>query len=234
MIKIKQENDLKKKCVIFGLEDVLIPGNVEKDLKMKDVFEILENLQKLEEKFPKFRFFAITGFSADETLKRIEKHCLKGFFPEGRLFFVNQAYLEGREEVDKEIYEKKIKENPEFKDEYFKQVTIQGIAEKFSYKPEEMILVCNDLWTEGYYTMRFSKIEFALIRSAHSSLGQRKLEEIKGLTYINRTWEDIEKLISGKFPQPNYAFLDAFIMNSMKEKLFEGTKLGALNKIARN
>jgi len=232
MAKIKSESDLRKKCLIFGLEDVLIPGLVEKDLKMKVVFGILKNLKKLEERFPRFRFFAITGLSAFEAGKRIEKYNLRDFFPEDRIFFVNQAYLESRQDIDKRIYEQNIKKNPEFKDEYFKQVIIEEIERKYDYGKEEMVLVCNDSWTEGYYTTLFSKIDFAIIRSAHSNLGEKKSEEIKNLTYINRAWGDIEKLIKGEFPKANYAVLEKFVMDKMKEKLFEGTNLGALTKIS--
>ncbi|MFH0714797.1 MAG: hypothetical protein V1847_04010 [Candidatus Diapherotrites archaeon] len=40
--------ELKKKVLIFGLEDVLVPGAIEKKVKMKDVYEILKNLKALE------------------------------------------------------------------------------------------------------------------------------------------------------------------------------------------
>lgn len=231
-MKLKKESCLAKKCLVFGFEDVLVPGSIEKDLKLNDVLEILKNLKKLEEKFPRFRFFAITGYSADEALKRLEKYGLKEFFPEGRLFFVNKEYLAGREEIDRKLYEQNLKKNPEFKDEYFKQVVIEEIQKKFDYKPEEMVFVGHDLWTEGYYTLRFSKIDFALIRSAHSSLGEKKAGEIKNLIYIERDWKDIEKLVKGEFPKPDYALLEKFVLNKMKEKLFEGTQLGTLSKIS--
>lgn len=231
-MKIKKDSNLAKKCLIFGFEDVLIPGNIDKNVKMKNVSEILKNLKKIEELFPRFRFFAATGYSADEALKRIEKYKLREFFPEDRIFFVNKEYLAGREEIDRKLYEQKITENKEFKDEYFKQVTIQAIQEKFGYTPEEMVFIGHDLWTEGYYTFRFSKIDFALLKNSHSCLGECKNEEIKNLTYIDRTWGDLEKLIKGEFPKPDYALLEKFVFSKMKEKLFEGTKLGALSRIA--
>lgn len=233
MAAIKSEKDLAKKCLILGLEDVLIPGKLDKSVKMKNVFSILKKLKALEKKFPRFRFFAITGFSANEALKRLEKYGLKEYFPEGRIYFVNTKYLAGREDIDRQLYERNIKENPEFKDEYFKQVIIEEIAAQYNYSKEEMLLLGHDLWTEGYYTFRFSKIDFALLRSAHSSLGERKSEEIKGINYIDRAWGDIEKLLKGETARPDYSMLDRFVINKMKEKLFEGTKLGALSKIAK-
>lgn len=233
MGKIKKESEIRKKCLIFGLEDVLIPGKIEPDFKMKAVFAILKNLKTLEKKFPRFRFFAISGYSTDEAVKRIEQFGLKEFFPEGRLFTVNKAYLESKEEVDKTLYEQNIQKNPEFKDEYFKQVMIEEIAKKFNYEKEEMILIAHDIWTEGYYTKRYSRIDFAIIKSAQASNGEKKPEEIKKLVYINRAWGDVEKLIRADFPKPEYAFLEAFVLSKMKEKLFEGTNLGALSKIAK-
>jgi len=233
MAGIKSGAQLAKKCLIFGLEDVLIPGKLDKNVKMKNVFSILKKLKGLEEKFPKFRFFAITGYSANEAFKRLEQFKLGEYFPEGRVYYVNQKYLSGREDIDRQLYEKKISENPEFKDEYFKQVIIEEIEAQYNYSKEEMVLVGHDLWTEGYYTMRFSKIDFALIRSAHSSLGERKPDEIKGINYIERNWADIERLLKAELPKPDYAMLDKFVINKMKEKLFEGTKMGALSKIAK-
>ena len=232
MSEIKSESELRKKCVIFGLEDVLVPGKLEENVDLEAVFGILQNLKGLEERFARFRFFVVSGYSIAEGNKRLEQHGLKKFVQEDRVFFVNQEYLEGREEVDKKLYEKNIAQNPEFKDEYFKQKVIEDIAAKFDYAKEDMVLIGHDVWTEGYYTFRFSQIEFALIRSAHASLGEKKEDEIKNLTYINRTWEDIVKLIKGEFPKPDYALLQKFFLDKMGEKLFEGTKVGALKKIS--
>ncbi|MBU0636381.1 hypothetical protein KKE06_05130 [Candidatus Micrarchaeota archaeon] len=210
---------LVKTAVILGLEDVLVSGKIDPSIDSKSVQTILENLQKVEKKVKGFHFFLVTGYTKEKVIPLLEKAGLKDFFDEKHLFFVTKEYIDSKEEVDRKLHETELEKDPFFKDEYFKQVTVDKISEELNIPKQKMILIGHDLWFTGFYTMRFSKIDFALIRSALSNRGKPQQEIIKGLTYFNRTWVDFRKLLTGSFPVSNNAFLDRYIQEFLKKEL---------------
>ncbi|MFH0714798.1 MAG: hypothetical protein V1847_04015 [Candidatus Diapherotrites archaeon] len=141
--------------------------------------------------------------------------------------------MDAKTEVDRKLYDEHLAKNPAFKDEYFKQQTIEQIVKTLGMQKEEVQLVGNDVWTEGFYTRRFSGVDFALIRTAHSALGERKKEEVSKLVYIDRKWKDIESLLKGEKPKPSLEGLDKFVYQTMRDKLFEGTQIGGMAKLAK-
>jgi hypothetical protein len=227
-------NQLKKKGIIFGLEDVLVPGKIDESINMGEVKNILNELATLEKKFEEkgFHLFLITGLPEKVALDKIRENNLGEYFKVGHLFFVNESYINSKAEVDKVLYEQHLEKDPAFKDEYFKQVIIEKIATNFKLEKKDLILIGNDIWTEGYYTDRFSKIDFAIIESANASLGIKKNEKIPAITYIPRTWEAIQNILLNDFPTHDPAPLEKFVFKVMSEKLTEGTQIGGLTKLA--
>ena len=220
---------LKKKAIIFGFEDVLIPGKVEKSIDLNEVKKILTNLEMLRKKSG-LHVVVISGYSQKIGEQKLKQYGLEKFFAPEFIFFVSKDYLNSMEEVDRKRYEESIKKNPSYKDEFFKQFVIEKFSKEHNIPKELMVYVGHDIWLEGFYTRRFSGIDFALIRSAHSHIGQRKPEEVKNLVYINRTWNDIKKLLMHETLGAKYEHLDNYVQNTIKEKLFEGTKLEGLVK----
>lgn len=214
---------LVKKALFLGVEDVLVPGKVDSTVDNKAVKEILQNLSQLEKKVPDFRFFILTGYNQKIGSELLKKYGLDSFCPEKRCFFVNPDYLASKEKIDREIYAAELKKDPLFKDEYFKQIRVNQLSEKLSIPKEKMVMIGHDLFFGAFYTNRFSGIDFALIRSAVSMRGQKFQQPlVKGLTYINRAWPDIRKLLMGQFPAADYSSLKNMIQSLLARELVSG------------
>ncbi len=215
-----ETNKLVKTALFLGVEDVLVPGKVDKKVDNQAVKEILKNLVLLEKNEPKFRFFILTGYNQKTGSELLEKYGLSSFCSEKNCFFVNPEYLASKEKMDREIYEAELKKDSLFKDEYFKQITVNQLSEKNGIPKKTMVMIGHDLFFGAFYTNRFSGIDFALIRSAVSMRGQ-KFEQplVKGLTYINRAWPDIRKLLTGQFPPADYAPLKNTIQSLLAREL---------------
>ncbi len=225
MVKIAglETNKLVKKALFLGVEDVLVPGKVDAKVDNKAVKEILKNLSLLEKKVPDFRFFILTGYNQKTGSGLLKKNGLDSYCSKERCFFVNPDYLDSKEKLDREIYEAELKKDPLFKDEYFKQIMVNQLSEKLGIPKEKMVMIGHDLFFGAFYTNRFSGIDFALIRSAVSMRGQKFGQSpVKGLTYINRTWPDIRKLLTGQFPSADYGFLKNAIQSMLARELVSG------------
>lgn len=227
-------NQLKKKGIIFGLEDILIPGKMDESVNMGDVKTILTELSSLEKKFGEkgFRLILLSGLPEKVARQKVQENQLENYFKPDHLFFVSEAYVNAKAEVDKVLYQQHLEKDPQFKDEYFKQVMIEKMVNDFNLDKKDLVLIGNDVWTEGYYTDRFSKIDFAIIESASASLGVKKVDKIPSICYIQRTWEDIQKILLEPFPVHDPAPLEKFVFKVMSEKLTEGTQIGGLTKLA--
>ncbi|MDO8537303.1 MAG: hypothetical protein Q7S21_00300 [archaeon] len=221
---------LKKKAIFFGFEDVLVPGKVDKNIDLNEVKKILSNLQTLQNKF-NLHVVVISGYSQKIGEKKLKEFSLEKFFNPDFVFFVSKNYLSSMQEIDRKRYEVAIKKDPNYKDEYFKQYVIQKFSKDHNISKKQMIYIGHDVWVEGFYTRRFSQIDFALIKSAYSQRGEKAQEPIKHLFYIQRKWKDIQKLLTLDELKAEYSQLDNYVTTVMKEKLFEGTKLeGLVNK----
>ncbi len=232
MTEIKSAAEIKKKCVLLGFEDVLVPGEIGKGFELGPVREILENLSRLEERFSGFRFFAITGLAENKARKKVKDHGLEGLLGGKRMFVVDDRYIASKKEMDRKLYVKHIKEDPGFKDEFLKQVVISKMKDELGYKKPQIAFVGHDVWTEGFYTRRFSEIDFAIVEESASSLGKKMDKKIRGIVYVKRNWSGLERVLRWQ-ETPDYSDLDKFVFDTMKERLFEGTKLRGLAKLAK-
>ncbi|HIH16260.1 MAG TPA: hypothetical protein HA252_02545 [Candidatus Diapherotrites archaeon] len=231
---IRQEQ-LKKTCLFFCLGDVLVPGQVQsKADAFGKVREILENLSHLEDAFD-FEKHLLVSSSQTRALERLQAASgVSGHFRQARIHSVTGSYVEGMEKLDRQRYLTQLEKDPEFKDEYFKQVAITNYATVSGIPRERMVLIGHDLWTDGYYTRLVSKIDFALVKDSLSERNQPPQEMIGGLTYLKRAWPDVWKLVLGKFPAPRYGAFDAFCYGRMRKQLI-GDKIvsGLVNRLPR-
>ncbi len=229
-----ETNKLVKTALFLGVEDVLVPGKVDSTVDNKAVKEILKNLSMLEKKVPEFRFFILTGYNQQIGSDLLKKHGLDSFCSEKRCFFVNLDYLASKKKIDRGIYAAELKKDPLFKDEYFKQIMVNQLGEKLAIPKEKMVMVGHDLFFGAFYTNRFSGIDFALIRSAISMRGQKFQQPlVKGLTYINRTWPDIRKLLIGQFPAADYSSLKSMIQSLLARELVSSQTMGQVVEARR-
>ncbi len=215
------KKNLIKKVIIFGLEDILVPGVIEKTVDEAEVKKILENLKKLEDKFDFFHVVLLTGLPEKFALQKIKETSLNAFFKSENIYFVNELYINSKSVEDKEIYLKNISQNERFKDEFFKQGKILELMKKFNCPLNEMILIGHDLMFEGFFSMRYSRIDVAFVKSALSFSNKKLNHKIKDLIYVNLTWNDLRKLLLGKFSKPDLKELEKYVFNALKEKLFE-------------
>jgi hypothetical protein len=215
---------MQKSLVFLGLEDVLIPGKVDQGIDSTEVKFILEKLR--EESHP----ILLTGYSEEIALEKIEKYELGQYFHKDDIFTVDKAYIETKEEEDKKRYFGFIEKDPFFKDEYFKQTVIERFSTEKGIPKGEMVLIGHDLWFDGFYTMRFSKIDFALIESANSLRGEKSDKIIEGVTYINRTWEEVKRLLQGEREPADLKALNKFVFDFLKKQMMDPNYMKVVGK----
>lgn len=221
-----QEKQIKKKILIFGLEDTLIPGKIDHKVNMSSVYEILSNLKALEEKFY-FHALLVSAYSEAVAMEKIKKFKLDQYFKPENIFTVTKAYIDSKEELDRTLYLKGIENDREFQDEFIKQVTIDNYASGNKVPKEQMLLIGHDLLLEGFYTLRYSQIDFALLKESLSYSRQKLGRMIKGVPYIRRKWPDIRDLILGKAKKPDYKFMESYVYSRLNEGLLGGTTIKA-------
>jgi|GEM_PF-2776825 len=196
---------LEKKIVFFGLEDVLVKGKLDDSFKEKQVKEMLVKVKELEEKGD-LTAILFSGSSKEIAEQKINENKLTDYFKKENIRLIDDFYLKQKSDLDKKLYDKKINENPEFKDEFFKQWTIKREAEKND--ATKFLLVGHDILFDAYYNLKFSQIDFVLIKSALSDTHLKEKNMFEGLPYIKRTWADLSKALEGKIKLQNP---DAFI-----------------------
>jgi hypothetical protein len=215
------EKQLKKKAVFFGLDDVLIPGCIDAKVNAKEVEKILQNLQALQKKCKNFFWGIVSGYTKEKGLEKLKEFGLDKFYSEENFFFVTQDYIEGKTDFDREVHKKGLEKDACFQDEFFKKILIEKEIAKRGISKEETIFVGHDALFDAYYLWKFGKIDCALLKESFSEKHKKRKEKIKTLIYIKRNWEDIQKLLLGKYKKPDYAFLETAIVLAIKEELLD-------------
>ncbi|MDD5163943.1 MAG: hypothetical protein PHD95_07115, partial [Candidatus ainarchaeum sp.] len=68
---------LKKKAVFFGLDNVLVPGEVDSKVNAKEVEKILKNLRELQKNCKNFFWGIVSGYTKEKGLEKLKKHGLE-------------------------------------------------------------------------------------------------------------------------------------------------------------
>jgi hypothetical protein len=215
---------------VFLLEGVLLMNRSEKD-DASVVNRWLSDLKKYSNSHPGIEIFLVTGHTEAHLRTLLEGTGIDSFFSKENVWAVNESYLSSRNPVDRERYEEHCKEDPMYRDEYFRQVKIIDMLLKRGLTADQVLLVGHDYWFDGFYTRRFSRVDIAFVEGPLSSRGKPIPERLQGLWYISRSFKDIQKIIEGKVPAPNYNFLDAFINITLSEQLFGGKGLPQLKRV---
>jgi hypothetical protein len=170
--------------------------------------------------------YLVTGFHEPVAHEKLDSGFLRDLFDDKHFLHVDEAYITEKGGPDEKIHRDSLEKDPEFNDSYFKQVVMQRVLAERHLFPKDALLLSDDLWVDGYYTMRFSKADFAMFEENLLDRG-RKAERIPGLAYFSLDFASARKLLES-FPQVSYAGLDKFVYDSMKKALLGENTMSTL------
>jgi len=181
-------------------------------------------------KTKKIDLYLLSGYHEIIAKKEFEKSELKKYFDKKHFLFVDEKYISEKAEVDEQTHRSSLEKDPKFVDSYFKQVVINKILEKNYLEQNDVLLLCNDIWVDAYYTTRFSKVDFALFEENILDRGV-KAERISGLAYFSLDFNSVKTLLTA-FPEVNLKQLDKFVFETMKKVIMSNVDLsGVVKKI---
>ncbi len=217
------EQQLKKHALVFCLDNVLISGDIAQKISKNAIEEILNNLHEMELRYKNFHVFVVSGADEKYIGETLAANALSDYFQKENILYVTQSYIDSKEPIDKERYYIELKKNPAFRDEFFKQYAIdREIIEKRGIPRENILLICHDLLTDAFYTLRFSQVDFALVKDALSYRHLPIKEVIKGLVYLNMNWRDFKKLLLGKSRKGDTKFLESYVYSRLQKDVIGG------------
>lgn len=205
---------MKKICFI-EMEGILTPfGDYVPDEKKVRTF-----LSGLKDYFSRvgLEFFLISGHTDSVAQKKLLDNGLNDFFDPKHFLCVNEKYISSKSEIDRKLHQDGLARDKEFLDTYFKQVIISDLLKDKGFSPKEALLLADDVWVDGYYTLLFSKIDFAIFEENVLDKGKR-IDKIDGLVYFNLSLDSIARLVE-KFPASDNSILEKYVFESMKKVL---------------
>ena len=181
-------------------------------------------------KTKKIELYLLSGYHEKIAKKEFEKSGLSKYFDKKHFLFVDDAYISQKADPDEKIHRDSLDKDPEFVDSYFKQVVINKFKDEKSFEQKDVLLLCNDIWVDGYYTTRFSKVDFALFEENILERGV-SAERISGLAYFSLDFNSVKILLTS-FPEVNFKNLDKFVFETMKKVIMGSVDLsGVVKKI---
>jgi len=176
----------------------------------------------------KIELFLISGHHENVAKKKMCDNSFHDFFDENHFLCVNDSYISKKGESDQKLHKDNLAKDPGFNDSYFKQVIIQDILKQKNLLPKDALLLSDDIWVDGYYTTRFSKIDFAIFEGNVLDRG-KPVERINGLAYFSLDIDSVKQLLE-KFPLTNNSSLDRHVFESMKKVLVGDNFADAVKK----
>jgi len=225
---------MKKLCFI-EMEGILAPlGNYSPDKEKVTLF--LNELTSFSKK-NKIELFLVSGHHEPIAKQILHKHEFSKFFDENHFLCVDELYISKKEVADRDLHKENLKKDKFFLDNYFKQVAIQQLLKEKDLNERDALLLSDDIWVDGYYTTRFSKIDFAIFEENITDRGN-KVDRINGLAYFSFDFSSVKKLLSD-FPKVDLSGLDKYVFEIMKKVLVgdsvqESIRNAALKRINKN
>ncbi len=218
---------MKRVCFV-EMEGILIEykGYVPDKKRIEKFSKELTSFCKKE----KIDLYLLSGLHKKVATKKFESSILKKYFSKEKFLFVDNKYIEGKEDVDEQRHHSALEKDSEFEDSYFKQVAINKIMEKDKVLPSDILLLCNDVWVDGYYTVRFSKVDFAIFNENLLERGN-PIEYISGLAYFSLDFKSV-KILLKKFPELDLNPLNKFIFDTMQKILLNDVDFSRVVKKA--
>ncbi len=204
-----------KKICFLEMEGILTPfGDYFPDEKKVRAF--LSGLKEYSSKVG-LELFLISGHNDSVANQKLCDNKLDDFFDSKHFLCVNEKYIAAKSEMDEQMHRESLAKDEEFLDTYFKQVIISDLLKAKGFSPKDALLLADDVWVDGYYTIRFSKIDFAIFGENVLDRGKR-IEKIDGLVYFSLEMDLIKALVEN-FPQSDNSILEKYVFESMKKVL---------------
>ncbi len=220
-----------KSILVILMEDILFPGVINAAVDPARVQKFLKSVQKYAQSHASFSYYGVSALKLGICEKKVNAFGLDAFFSEKNILAVNDAFIQGLSEIDREIYEKKCTATEECKDEYARQVQLLELMAKEKITPEKVLFIGHDYWFDGFYTRRFSKVNVAFVETALSNKGHLATERVEGLWHIALDWDEVQLLIEGKGAEIEYKRLDEFVMTTISKELFGGQGFSLQKKV---
>jgi len=186
-------------------------------VKVKDFLEKLSSFCKQNG----IELYLISGHHETVAKKKFCENKFNEYFDEAHFLCVTNQYISNKADVDQKLHKENLAKDPEYNDSFFKQVIIQNILKIKDVNERDALLLSNDVWVDGYYTMRFSRIDFAIFEDNITDRG-KSIERISGLAYFNLDF-DSAKILLDNFPTTNTIALDKYVFEVMKSVLVGDT-----------
>ncbi|MCX6803162.1 MAG: hypothetical protein NTY48_01175 [Candidatus Diapherotrites archaeon] len=206
---------LMKKACFVEFEGVLAPSGAYSPSREK-ANKFLADLAKFCSK-ESIELFLVSGRHFIVAKPLIVEMGFEKFFDDSHFLCVDDNYISSKHEMDKLRHKESISKDPFFADTYFKQVAIINILDKNNFNPKGALLLSDDIWVDGYYSMRFSKIDFAILEDNILDRGKPACK-IEGLAYFSLDFSVVRPLLTN-FPDIDYSGLDKYVFESMKHAL---------------
>jgi len=205
---------MKKLCFV-ELEGLLInyKDYVADDVKVKEFVKSLHSFCNENN----IEVFLVSGHHESVAKQKMIEKKFHEYFDEQHFVFVDDVYIESKGEDDKKLHKDNLSKDPQFNDSFFKQILIQKILKEKDVNERDALLLCNDIWVDGYYTSRFSKIDFALFEGNLTDRGN-KVERLSGLVYFNFEFDSVKQLLTN-FPALILISLDKYVFDVMNKVL---------------
>jgi hypothetical protein len=207
------------KHIIFGLYDVLIKGNQYKDMQL----EYLNDLKTFC-KENNIKMYLVTGLRKEIGESIIKEHNLLDYFEESNIAYIDDSYLNSLSPEDKELKEKKFKENPNSEDDYHK---IHFLKQN-KLDIDDSLVVGHDIWTDAFYIRRYTKANVILIKETISNNHKPFIEEIKKLHVITPDYELFKKYLI-ETPEFDYSYLNSYATKALQRSLIGAIDFGKLD-----
>ncbi len=205
---------MKRLCFI-EMEGVLSSiAHYKADEKKASVF--LKELTKFC-KSNKIELYLVSGYHEPVALEKFSENKFNEFFDKKHFLYVSEDYISKKADADKELHKKNLEKDKNFLDNYHKQVVILDLLKEKDLHPKDVLLLSDDIWVDGYYTNRFSKIDFAIFEGNVVDRG-KVVERINGLAYFSLDFSSV-KILLESFPTTNMAALDKYVFEIMKAAL---------------
>jgi hypothetical protein len=220
-------NKLGMKKVCFIEFEGLLENEKEYVVDQNKARDFLSKLNDFSKK-NNIELFLISGLHENVVKDRFKKSFASKIFDKEHFFFVDEKYINSKHDVDKKIHAENLEKDVNFSDSYFKQVKINEILLINKLNKEDVLLLCNDIWVDGYYTTRFSGIDFALFENNFLDRGN-KVERISGLAYFSLEFDSV-KILLENFPNVDFRSLEKYVFEKMKEVLLKDVDFSKLAK----
>jgi len=212
-----------RKDLFFGLFDVVVKGKM-------NVTPDISYLAKLSDycRESKVNLWLITGLLEENGRKIVVANGLDKIFSQDKIIYLTKAYLEHLSEMDRSLREERCRADPDYCDDYFKVFFLNDLVDKGVISKEKTLFVGHDVWADGFYLRRYSKIDFLLLESTLSNNHKLHIDKVYGLHIIKPSLEIFQDYLSNE-KKFDYSSLDRFAGNVLQQNILGKIDLSKIN-----